>query len=219
MTFHATVAAFGIAGALACATAWADQDPPAPVWVEQAAKSDDHVFSVRLLQYEQGDGEYLSAATALRIVDRKSGAVVQQIDAINGMEMRTEPQRFVRLVDANGDGHPDIELSYADGGAGPNNTSYYYLYDRKARQYRFHKKLSEMTQVSVNADGTITSGSRGGCCQHSSETYRFIRGRLTLLKTWQRTLTPDDMVEVVTGTLRNGKMRYKTTRQKAPREN
>ena len=56
---------------------------------------------------------------------------------------------------------------------------------------------------------TVITSMRGGCCAYNSETYRFINNQLKLIKTWERYSTSDKTSET-TGTLKNGKMHYRT---------
>lgn len=201
----ATVAAF-------CAPAIGREDEPDLVWAEQSARTAQHSFFVQLASYQ---GQH--AAKAIRVVDRAGAMPVQEITGIDGMELPLNPSRFVRLVDANADGHPDIQVSVDAGGAGPNSTAYFYLFDAQTGQYRFHPGLSELTQVGIGPDGTIESASRGGCCQHAAQTHRFINGQLTLIKSLEESLTTDGKwLEVTSGVRKKGKMRYKSTRRRPP---
>lgn len=212
MTFQFIFVIFVVAAASFCTPAKAEEKEIELVWTEQLARTATHSFMVQLGSYRD---EY--TAKAIRVVDRKTGALVQEINDIDALGVRKSPPRFVTLVDANADRHPDIELSAGDGGAGPNNSEYFYLFDPKAGQYRFHAGLSELTQAGVAADGAITSAARGGCCHHAAQTHRFINGEFTLIKSWERSLTTDGKwMEVTTGVRKNGKMRYKTTRRRPP---
>ena len=206
--------AIAIASAMAafCAPAMGREDERELVWAEQLARTPRHAFFVQLASYQ---GQH--AAMAIRVVDRETAVLVQEITKIDGLDLPLSPSRFVRLVDANADGHPDIQLSADAGGAGPNNTAFFYLFDPQAGQYRFHAGLSELTQIAVAPDGTIESASRGSCCHHAAQTHRFINGELTLIKSWEEALTPDGKwFEVTSGVLKNGKMRYKSRRRRPP---
>ena len=201
--------------ALASMPALASNEEPEgePVWIEQHAKSADHAFQVQFLPF---DGDRTRTSKAIRVVNRKTGAVVQEIAPVEGNDSR-DAAKFLTLVDANRDGHPDIEMFIDSGGAGPNSTSHFYLFDPQTRQFRFHQQLSELTQVTVDPDGLITWAQRGSCCSYGGGTYRFIRGKLTMLTTRDESMSPDGKwVRISVGTVRNGKMRYSSSRRRMP---
>ena len=211
MTSHFQIAMF-TAAAFLCVPAAAQEEAPAPFWVKQQAHTAEHTFMVQLIRYDD-----LHAPKAIKVIDRKSGAVVQEIADENGIEMSRPPEKFIKLFDANQDGHPDFSLAVNNGGAGPNNMDNFYLFNPTTRRYALHEGLSELSQVGIDSKGTITSASRGGCCQHGSASYRFIGGKLTQLTSLDEALSADGKwLNVTTGTFRGGKMRYKTKRQPLP---
>lgn len=212
MTLRLTLLALCIA--MAAAPAHAEDDPPAKIWVEQHAKTADFAFLVQLTPY--GD---LHASHAIRVVERLTGKVVQLIDKADGLEMSREPAKFLRTVDLDADGHPDIMLAVNDGGAGPNSMDNFYLFDPATGKFAFHAELSELPQVSVDRKGIITSAARGSCCQHSSATYRLIRGKLTQMTSWEESLSPDGRSLLVSkGTYRGGKMHTTSKRRPVPKD-
>lgn len=184
-------------------------------WVVQQATTPDHRF--RVWAFVSRDA--LAAADKVEVVHRGTGVVVQLIDGIGGMGMHRPANTLLDVVDVNFDGHPDLVVAAGDGGAGPNNTDSFYLYDPRTRRYVFHEVLSSLTQVVINPDHSITSSSRGSCCSHLSETYRFVGGQLTLVASWEESLTADGAwIETTTGRLRGGKMRYQVKRRRPPAE-
>lgn len=188
-------------------------------WVGQKSTTKALRFRLRVLTAGAGSDTKF-AAEELQVIDRQTGRVLQAIDDIDGTGMYTEADRLLKVADANFDRHPDIVIAAADGGAGPNNTDYFYIYNPRRKRFEFDEELSSLTQVTINRNGTITSASRGSCCSHSSETYRYVRGRLTLISSWDESLTADGRwVETTTGRLRKGKMRYATTRRRATLSN
>ena len=81
MTSHFQIAMF-TAAAFLCVPAAAQEEAPAPFWVKQQAHTAEHTFMVQLIRYDD-----LYAPKAIKIIDRKSGAVVQEIADENAMEM------------------------------------------------------------------------------------------------------------------------------------
>lgn len=192
--------------ALSGSAAMADE-PPAARWVTQAAVTDTQQFQLRLFS----DDEQRHAVDALRVLDRQSGKTLQEITSIAGAGVWGQADELLRLVDANRDGHPDIQLPYADGGAGPNLADNFYLFDARTQHYVLHEQLSARTQVSIDADGNIHSASRGSCCQHHAETHRFVDGQLTLVADWDESYTADgEWIVTTTGTLVDGQWQYQT---------
>ena len=180
-------------------------------WYPQRAITADFGFSV------EADSDYFEryAVQTIRIINRKTGVLLQEIRDIDGMGTWVQPSEIVRVVDANSDGYPDIEVPFADGGAGPNNTNYYYLFDPISGLFEFNQQLSDLSQPVVNLDGTVSSASRGSCCQHHSETYRFYQGQLLLIADWDEAYTADGKwIETTTRKLING--RWYTKFRRAP---
>jgi hypothetical protein len=195
-----------IGALLAClgagAPARAEQEAPQPTWVEQRVLTADFAFAAHATL----DDEEWSTVYGIRIVDRKTGATVQEIQVNDALPTRRRLAELVRVVDANFDGRPDIAVPYNDGGAGPNFVDQFYLFDPRRGQFVLDEVLSGLSQPSVNPDGTITSGSRGGCCRHSGATYRYVKGRLTLVAEVDESMSADGKwVETTTRRLVNGK--------------
>ena len=85
MPYHVQIAILVVAASL-CAPALAQEAAPAPFWVKQQAHTTEHTFMVQLIRYDD-----LYAPKAIKIIDRKSGAVVQEIADENAMEMNRPP--------------------------------------------------------------------------------------------------------------------------------
>lgn len=186
--------------------AHADDLSDQAIWHDQRALTADFSFSAQL----ETDGDERYAVQAIRIINRKSGTVFQEIRGIGAMGTWGKPNDMVRVVDANFDGHPDLAIPFADGGAGPNFSNNYYLFDPAAGAFRLNQELSDLPQPSINLDGTISSASRGGCCQHHAETYRFHQGKLQLVADWDEASTADGKwIVTTTGKLLHGKWRTK----------
>lgn len=198
--------------ALACIglCIWANANAAEPIWVEQKAVTSKYSFAVLVDTDDNG-----RHAEAIRVFDRKTRIVAQEILEIGGMRVPFEPTEMLWVADANFDGHPDIVLAFADGGAGPNSVDHFYLFVPQTQRFEIHETLSNLTQVSINANGTVTSSSRGSCCQHSSETYRFIDGKLTLIANWDESYTADGWIVTSVGKLRGGKMQFSEKKRRA----
>lgn len=190
-----------------------DQRPVEASWVKQRATTPKFEFYVQVI----GSGEDRYAADAIRIVNRSTRAVFQEIRGIGGMDNQMAPDDMLTVIDANFDGRHDLAVAYSDGGSGPNSTDHFFLANRKTGQFEFHPELSALTQATINPNRTVTSSSRNGCCQHTSETFRFIGGSLTRVASHDESLSPDGKWLLTRkGELRNGKMRYATSKRRAP---
>jgi hypothetical protein len=182
-------------------------------WFPQHAST--AVLSFSVLATAEDDDRYVPEA--IRIVNRASGQVVQEIELSGAMGMFRKPTELLSAVDADFDGHPDLVIPFGDGGAGPNSTNNFYLFNPRTKRYDYNAVLSEMTQVSINPNHTVSSASRGGCCQHSNETYRYIHGKLTLVASREENYTHDGKwIVTTTGKRVGGKMRFKTKRRPQP---
>jgi hypothetical protein len=117
-------------------------------------------------------------------------------------------QNVLTTVDANFDGHQDLQLLSQCGGTG--NCSYdFYLYDPKANQFVHNDFLSNLSTPSFDqAKKQLTTSSNGSASDWQNETYRYENdGRYTLIhrevSTWDR---DKGTVTVSSYELRNGKM-------------
>jgi hypothetical protein len=196
-----------------------DGVPPATWVLQNSASTEKHQFSVLATGAGSGVGEERYAPLKIRVLSRTTGAVVQEIDVADATGTMRAPSQLAWTVDANFDGHADLAVPSSDGGAGPNSTINFYLFNPTTGRYEIDMALSEMSQISINDNQTITSASRGSCCQHAKETYRYIQGKLTMVASWEESLTPDGKwMETSTGRLVGGKMRYSSKRRRAPKE-
>lgn len=206
----------GFALAVAASVASSQEEAAKSTWVLQnSATTEDRLFSVLATPVGR-DGH---APEKIRVLNRATGAVIQEIDIPDATATMRAPSALAWTVDANFDGHADLAVPFSDGGAGPNSTINFYLFNPRTGSYELDLELSELSQVSINDNKTITSASRGSCCQHAKGTYRYIRGKLTMVASWEESLTPDGKwLETSTGRLVGGKMRYSSKRRRAPKE-
>ncbi len=175
-------------------------------WVEQKARTRDFVFSLRFGSEAVGPGRS-GAPTRLRIVRRQTGKILQEIAIADAYPVDVGPEGRIQVVDANRDGHPDIDLHAASGGAGPDDAHDFYLFDVRQGKFKLDAKLSALSQVEFHPDGRISSHYRGGCCDHADETWRYVHGRLVLVESWREELH-GDVIETSRGKLVHGKMKY-----------
>lgn len=190
---------------LAClgmgAPAHAEEAPP-PAWHDQRVPTADFAFSA-LATVE--DEEWFTIR-GIRVVSRKTGQVVQELPIAGAEAIRRDADELVRVVDANFDGRPDLVITIMEAGAGPNYFHQYYLFDPRQGQFVADAELSQLTAPAVHPDGTITSSSRGGCCQFEIATYRYVHGKLVLVETMDEAMTADGKwIETRTRKLVKGK--------------
>lgn len=195
--------------ALCAGQAVASEAAPAE-WVRQLQKTSSHEFDV--LAGPEEDRFYVKS---VRVVSR---AVLQEMVIDSGVPFLRPPEGLLTVTDANFDGHKDFFVPTSDGGAGPNSSYDFYLFDPQAGRYVRHAALSELSQVTIDSNGTISSGSRGGCCQHESATWRMRGNRLRKIASSERYWTPDNWIITTECKAVGAKMRCKTSKKRAPRE-
>lgn len=173
-------------------------------WVNQKAKTKKFKFKLAI-----DDG---AAANALKIIDAKTGKTIQSFYNLESELAFDKPDDAINLIDINFDGYQDISLFRMSGGAGPNSTQNIWIYSPKTGKFIYDEKLSGFTQLFIDKKKkTINTAFRDGCCDHSSETYKYIKGRLTLIASWREYLDGNILINA-DGKRVHGKMRYKTTK-------
>jgi uncharacterized protein len=115
-------------------------------WVTQKAKTERCSFRVAITGSTEDSGSSVTA-TAIQVIDRKTGKILQTINAVSSDETATPPEQLLQVVDANFDHHPDITLFGQSGGAGPNNTDNYFLFNPPLGQFEFNELLSDLPQI------------------------------------------------------------------------
>lgn len=183
------------------------------VWVTQTAQTPDFRFQVSYRDTaDETTADYRSTALAIRVISRRTGRVRQLIDSVGQDRCWDSYQGNISVPDCNFDCYPDLMLFAHDGGAGPNVGYLFYLYDPATGQFVFNEGLSDLTQTEINPETkTISAAWRNGCCDHGSEEYAFLKGKLTLVARYEENamLYPDYCV-VTEGKLMNGKWREKS---------
>lgn len=184
-------------------------------WIEQQAHTSVFRFRVKAMS---NDGDHF-AVSAIEI-SNNTGKRVQLISNVGGQPVTAKADRLLQVIDVNFDGHEDIAVPTSDGGAGPNTTSNFYLFEPRQKKFKLDRELSSLPQVSINPDQTITSVYRDGCCSHGTKTFRYLTGRLMLVSSRDESLSSDGQtVETTVGNLVGGKIHYTVTREKAPEDN
>lgn len=186
--------------------------------VNQQQQTHDHRFEVVVSDDDDAGDGYLSWQGILA-VHKKTG--MKHILPGSGEGRLGPSERLLTVVDANFDGHPDIMIGATDGGAGPNSSSAFYLFDPATQRFVYHDGLSMLTQVQIDPRRkTISSASRNSCCSHSSSTYRFIRGELLEIANLDESLSTDGKWTVTTSCALRGKelvCRQRRNRVRLPR--
>ncbi|MFM0133239.1 XAC2610-related protein [Paraburkholderia sediminicola] len=182
-------------------------------WITQKAETKDFRFRVAFRPNE--DASEPAWPVAIEVIDRRTNRRVQVIRDFYSEMSPTAENELLQVVDANFDGYPDIAIFSQSGGAGPNNTENFFLFNPTTRQFVFDEELSSLPQIAIDSKTrTITSAQRDGCCRHSAETYRYMDGRLTLIANWDESLSADGKwLETTTGHLQNGTMHFRKTRK------
>jgi hypothetical protein len=177
-------------------------------WVEQKVKTNHLYFSVQFSLVDT-DLSGPNAPTAIKVIENDSNKVVQEISIKEAYPVNfLDDDKRIGLSDINFDGYLDIELMISTGGNTPNDVTTFYVYNPKTRQFKHDKKL---TFVQVRVDErkkTITSSWVGDYCKIGTDTYKFIKGKLTLIES----IVDNCNFRLIKRRLKNGKM--ETTKER-----
>lgn len=156
-------------------------------WERHITEQPRFRFEVRGADVNIEDHDYTRGMlAAIKVIDIKSNQTVQIMTDI-GAEITNALNRCLHFVDANFDGHPDIMADFADGGASPNYSNIFYLFDPVSKQFVYDDALSELSQVEVDPlHQVIRSAWRNGAGQHGAAEYRFINGKLEQTYQWDQ---------------------------------
>lgn len=182
-------------------------------WIKQEAQTANYSFEVFVLPSENPPD--FREWRNIKVIDRRTGKLIQFINANGGGVIFPSADKLANLVDFNFDGQLDLRIQTADGGASPNDLANFYAFDNKTNRFIFDKELSEATQVFINSESkTITSAYRDGCCHHHKDRYIYQAGRRVHVYEWDEDLTADNWLETSVGRLIKGKMHYTVKRVK-----
>ncbi len=181
-------------------------------WITQNAQHAEFEFKVSCSAYEDSNWNH-SFTNGIAIYRKGHKDIYQLITGHDG-DSNKSCDNQISVLDANFDGYLDISLPTQNGGAGPNRTEYFFLFDARTKKFKFDQAFSDLVAAQFDPKHKeVTSSWRGSCCEHGSETYRFIKGKMVLVKTWRDFWTVDDngneKMMIETGRLVNGKMRIK----------
>jgi hypothetical protein len=122
----------------------------------------------------------------VEISDTTNGKLIQKLIAKNHFDNEgegweaDETVNFIKFIDLNNDRYLDVMI-FKWAGATGNSGWAIYLYHAESGKFKFHKLLSDLSAVHVNAN-IITSYSRSGWCYESIGYYSLTGDKLALLK-------------------------------------
>ncbi len=134
-------------------------------WVPQKASTPRFTFAVACTT-APGPNLPLTGVDAVQVFERASGRRVQALYDY-GAFGRMPCDEMVHAVDANFDGYPDMAIFAQDGGAGPNFSNNYYLFEPRTGLFVYHEDLSNLTQPEIDpTKKEVRSASRNGAMEH-----------------------------------------------------
>ena len=159
------------------------QDLVANRWVRQLQQSPAFRFEVSDTSASDDGYENAGQLDAVRIINKRTRQVQVILDI--GATPDNSINNVVQVQDCNFDGYPDIWINFQNGGAGPNYTRNFYLYNPHNRQFEYSEELSDLPQVEVDSRAKrITSNWRDGAAHHGGEQYTFTHDTLTKTSYW-----------------------------------
>ncbi|MBB6269997.1 hypothetical protein HDF26_000424 [Pedobacter cryoconitis] len=164
-------------------------------WIKQKEQS-------KLFRFEvSADGE---SVKAVKIVNKKTGR--KQIILDIWAELRSNPDHVISVSDYNFDGYPDFMFLMQTGGAGPNDTHNFYLYNAKNGNFEYNDELSQLPQIQIDIKSrTISSNWRDGAAHHGGEKYTYMNGHLLKIAYWDQLAAMGFFTEENSGELITGK--------------
>jgi hypothetical protein len=164
-------------------------------WVKQKQQT-------KLFRFEISTDE--ESLKAVKIIHKKTGK--QQVFLDIQAELKSNPFNVIQVSDYNFDGYPDFMFLMQTGGAGPNDTHNFYLYNPKSGNFEYNDELSQLPQVQIDPKSqTISSNWRDGAGHHGGEKYAFINQQLTKIAYWDQYASMGFFTQESSGELINGK--------------
>jgi len=128
-------------------------------------------------------------------------------------------RQIIQSIDANFDGYPDLVIFENTGGAGPNSSYNYFLFDPTIGRFVRSEELSELTQPQIDPKTkSVQSFWRDGAATHGAATYAWIHGKLVCTSSVETTYLDEAHIRETTQTLRHGKMHTRVRMLRAPSE-
>ncbi|QNK63359.1 hypothetical protein H7F33_02245 [Pedobacter sp. PAMC26386] len=164
-------------------------------WIKQKQQTKLYRFEISV------EDEYLKA---IKIINKKTGR--QQVILDIWAELKSNPVNVIQVVDCNFDGYPDMTFLMQTGGAGPNYTDNFYLYNPITGNFDYNDELSQLSQIQINTKTkTIRSDWRDGAAHHGGEKYVFINQQLTKIADWDQQALTGYFAQESSGELVNGR--------------
>lgn len=142
---------------------------------------------------------------AIKIINKRTGQ--EQLIMDIGAELYDSLDDVLQVQDCNFDGYPDIWIRAQDGGASPNYTHNYYLYNPHTGQFDYNEPLSGLSQIEIDSKAKIISSSwRDGAAHHGARQYTFMHDTLVKISYWDNMFINGATFNVTKfGKLMNGK--------------
>lgn len=138
-------------------------------WTRQQQQTNKFRFEI------SADKEFVNA---VKIINKKTGS--QQLFLDIWAELKSLPKQVIQTGDYNFDGYPDFMFLMQSGGAGPNYTNNFYLYNPQKGNFEYNDELSQLSQVEIDVKKrTISSNWRDGAAHHGGAKYTFLNQQLT----------------------------------------
>lgn len=178
-------------------------------WIKQTQQTKSFRFEIST------DEE---SVNAVKIINKKTGR--KQIILDLWSELKDNPINVIQTGDYNFDGYQDFMFLMQTGGAGPNDTHNFYLYNPNNNNFEYSQELSELPQIQIDTKNKmITSNWRDGAAHHGGEKYTFINQQLTKISYWDQNASTGFFGQESSGELINGKWvdhHYKTAEVLSP---
>lgn len=167
-------------------------------------------YTFKLDSYEDEQG--MCYTKTIKVTEAKSGKEIQILkvgDYNDGDDAQTINRDSLELIfdDLNFDGYADMRINKFVT-AGANRTNICWLWDTKKNQFVYNKGLSELVNLGIDGPNkNLTATIRVDAGTYRSEIYKYIDGKLTLVKaTEQRYKEGGKAAELVTMELKEGNL-------------
>lgn len=151
-----------------------------------------HIFKVYVDSVLSSDGvNYDSNIKLISVYNKKDNKLLQTITPPENSFSSLMPKEQIFLLnDFNFDGSTDFMIIQFIP-ASPNIPYYYWIFNKKDQQFQRDSTFDEITSPDFDPkQKLITSFWRANCCDHGLSSYKYIKGKLTLI---EETEVADDM--------------------------